>query len=101
MHQVLVLYPPPKDPEAFRSYYVETHIPLAAKLPGMRSYRYAFNVAAAEGESPYFAVFQAEFDDAAAFGAAMGSPEGQAVGADVANYATGGAIILHHDLESV
>jgi len=87
MHKVLVLYPPPPDPAAFRSYYESTHIPLAAKLPGMRSYSYAFDVAAPQGDSPYFCVFEAVFDDAAAAGAAMGGPEGQAVAADVANYA--------------
>ena len=88
MHKILVLYPPPPDPAKFRDYYENTHIPLAQKLPGMRSYSYAFDAAPpGGGESPYFCVFEAVFDDAAAAGAAMGSPEGQAVAADVANYA--------------
>jgi hypothetical protein len=52
--------------------------------------RYSFDVAAAEGESPYFGVMEAEFDDAEALGAAMASPEGLAVVADIPNYATGG-----------
>ena len=51
MHRLLVLYPPPTDPDDFRSYYEDTHLPLAAKLPGLRGYRYSFDVAAAEGES--------------------------------------------------
>jgi hypothetical protein len=38
--------------------------------------------AAAEGESPYFCVFEADFDDAAALRAARASAEGQAVLAD-------------------
>ncbi|HWV85280.1 MAG TPA: EthD family reductase [Capillimicrobium sp.] len=87
MHKILVLYPPPPDPAKFRDYYENTHIPLASKLPGMRSYSYAFDVGSAQGDSPYFCVFEAVFDDAAAAGAAMGSPEGQAVAADVVNYA--------------
>ncbi len=91
MHRLLVLYPPPTDPDHFRRYYVDTHLPLVAKLPGLRGYRYSFDVVASEGESPYFCVFEADFDDAAAYRAATASAEGQATRADVPNYATGGA----------
>ena len=100
MHRLLVLYPPPSDPDHFRSYYEDTHLPLAAKFPGLRGYRYSFDVAAAEGESPYFCVFEADFDDAAALSAARASPEGQAVRADVPNYATGGAVVLNYELRA-
>jgi len=71
MHKLVVLYPPPADPEAFRTYYTETHLPLAAKLPGLRAYRYAFDVGSPAGDSPYFCIFEADFDDAAAMGASM------------------------------
>ena len=60
----------------------------------------SFDVAAAEGESPYFCVFEADFDDAAALSAARASPEGQAVRADVPNYATGGAVVLDYELRA-
>jgi uncharacterized protein (TIGR02118 family) len=100
VHRVLVLYPPPADPDHFRSYYEETHLKLVAELPGLRGYSYAFDVAAAEGDSPYFCVFEADFDDAAAYGAAMGSPRGQATRADVANYATGGAVVVNYELRA-
>ena len=98
MHRLLVLYPPPSDPDHFRSYYEDTHLPLVAKLPGLRAYRYSFDVAAGEGESPYYCVFEADFDDAAAYSAALESPEGQAVRADVPNYATGGGVVLNYEL---
>jgi uncharacterized protein (TIGR02118 family) len=100
MHRLLVLYPPPSDTENFRSYYEGTHLPLVAKLPGLRAYRYSVDVAAGEGESPYYCVFEADFDDAAAYSAAMGSPEGQAVRADVPSYATGGAVVLTYELRA-
>ena len=96
MHKFVVLYPAPTDPAAFREYYKNTHLPLVEKLPGLRAMRYSFDVAAPDGESPYFAIFEAEFNDAAAMGMALGSPEGRAVAADVPNYATGGAIVLHY-----
>ena len=97
MHRLLVLYPPPSDPDHFRSYYEDTHLPLAAKLPSLRAYRYSVDVAAGEGESPYYCVFEADFYDAAALSAAHESPEGQAVRADVPNYATGGAVVLNYE----
>jgi uncharacterized protein (TIGR02118 family) len=98
MHRLIVLYPPPTDPDHFRTYYEETHLKLVAKLPGLRGYRYGFNVAADEGESPYCCVFEADFDDAAAMSAARQSTEGQAVRADLPNYATGGAVVLNYEL---
>ena len=100
MHRLLVLYPPPTDPDHFRSYYEDTHLPLVAELPGLRGYRYSFDVAASEGESPYFCVFEADFDDAAAYSAATASPEGQATRADVSNYATGGVVVLNFELRA-
>jgi uncharacterized protein (TIGR02118 family) len=100
MHRLLVLYPPPTDPDHFRSYYEETHLKLVAKLPGLRGYRYAFDVATDEGESPYFCVFEADFDDGAAMRAARQSTEGRAVSADVANYATGGVVVLNHEVRA-
>ncbi|GAA3277352.1 EthD family reductase [Dactylosporangium vinaceum] len=96
MHKLLVLYPEPADPEHFRHYYVTTHLPLVARLPGLLAWRYSFDVAATQGRTPYFAVFEAEFADAAAMTAARASPQGLEVTADVANYATGGAIVVHY-----
>lgn len=95
MHKLLVLYPHPTDPAAFEAHYEGTHIPLAAKLPGMLDFRYSLNVHA-EPESPYFAVFEADFPDAGTMAAALASPEGEAVQADVPNYATGGAVVLDY-----
>jgi hypothetical protein len=45
-------------------------------------------------------VFEADFDDAAAMRASQESPEGQATRADVANYATGGVIVLNYELRA-
>jgi uncharacterized protein (TIGR02118 family) len=99
VHRLIVLYPPPADPAAFAAYYEGTHLPLVDAMPGIRSYRYSFGVTApGGGESPYFASFEGDFDDEAALNAALASPEGEAAGADVANFATGGAVLLHYPL---
>ncbi|WP_091300358.1 EthD family reductase [Amycolatopsis xylanica] len=96
MHKMVVLYPAPLDPEHFREYYLNTHIPLATKMPGIVDWRYSFEVSAGRGESPYFAIFEADFPDKATFVAAVTSPEGVAAIADVPNYATGGSIALNY-----
>ncbi|MEQ8345673.1 MAG: EthD family reductase [Sneathiellaceae bacterium] len=102
MHKLVVLYGQPTDPEHFRRYYVETHLPLAAKLPGLKASRYSFDVVGlgAEGPSPYFCIYEGEFADAAAMAAAMDSEIGKQVGADTANYATGGLTIVNYAAES-
>jgi uncharacterized protein (TIGR02118 family) len=100
MHKIVVLYPPQPDPAAFKAYYLGTHIPLVRKLPGLLTLRYSFHVQGVGGDSPYFCIFEAEFRDEAALGAAMGSPEGQAVTGDVQNYARNPPTVLHYPVES-
>jgi uncharacterized protein (TIGR02118 family) len=96
MHRLLVLYNAPKDPEHFRKYYVETHLPLAGKMQGVKSANYSFDVKAlGSDKSPYFCVFEADFESEAAMMAALGSKEGQAVAGDVPNYASGGVTMVH------
>jgi uncharacterized protein (TIGR02118 family) len=99
MHKLVVLYPKPADPDHFRDYYVTNHLPLVTRMPGLLAWRYSFDVAATQGQTPYFAVFEAEFADAAAMTAARASPQGQQVAADVANYATGGAVVIHYPVQ--
>jgi hypothetical protein len=45
-------------------------------------------------------VFEADFADEAAMFAALGSPIGAKVAADVPNYSPGGASLMHYDLPS-
>jgi uncharacterized protein (TIGR02118 family) len=96
MHKLLVLYNEPKDPTHFRKYYLETHLPLVSKMPGVKAMRYSFDVKALPpGKAPYFCIFEAEFENEAALMSALGSAEGKAVAGDVPNYASGGVTMLH------
>ncbi|WP_371747060.1 EthD family reductase [Mycolicibacterium sp. YH-1] len=99
MHKTLVLYPEPTDPDHFRDYYVNNHLPLVMNWPGLLAWRYSFDVAATKGEAPYFAVFEADFADAAALAAARASPQGQRLAADVVNYATGGVVVIDYPVQ--
>jgi uncharacterized protein (TIGR02118 family) len=96
MHKLLVLYNEPKDPAHFRKYYVEKHLPLASKIPGLRASRYTFDVKPlGPGIAPYFCIFEGEFDSETGLMDALASKEGQAVAGDVPNYASGGVTMVH------
>ncbi|MER7952809.1 EthD family reductase [Streptomyces sp. NPDC096079] len=82
----------------FRDYYLTKHLPLVKDGSGPLAWRYNFDVAALEGEAPYFAIFGADFADAASMDAALASPHGERLAADVANYAAGGVGIIHYQV---
>jgi uncharacterized protein (TIGR02118 family) len=101
MIQMLVLYNAPADTVAFQRYYHQTHIPLAKKIPGLRSTTISDGpVQALAGDAPYL-VASLTFDSMADLQAAMASPEGQATTADLQNFASGGATVLIYEGKSV
>jgi len=95
MHRLLVLYDKPTDPAHFKKHYEEVHLKLAAKLPGLRRWGFSYDVKGLDGSQAYFCVFEGVFDSEAAMFAALQSPEGAAVSADVPNYATGPVQLMH------
>ena len=102
MAKLVVLYKTPADPTAFDRYYVDTHVPIAQKLPGML--RYEVSTAAPVGPggaSPYHLVATLEFESMAAVQAALASPEGQAAAGDLANFAQAGVELLMFDTKEV
>src|ERR1700690_4665677 len=101
MAQVLLLYTAPADPAAFDRYYRQTHIPLAWKIPGLRSYLISNGpVQALAGSAPYLVAIL-NFESMADLSAALVSTEGQAAAADVPNFASGGATLLIYDSKPV
>jgi uncharacterized protein (TIGR02118 family) len=98
MAQLVVMYKTPRDATAFDKYYAEKHAPLAKKLPGLRKFEVSKGpVVTPAGPSPYHLIAMLSFDNLAALQSAFGSAEGQAAGADVQNFATGGADLLMFD----
>jgi uncharacterized protein (TIGR02118 family) len=94
MAQLLVLYNTPADTVAFNRYYHQTHIPLAQKIPGLRSYVISEGaVQALAGIAPHLIAIL-DFDSMAELNSALASPEGQAAAADLSNFASGGATLL-------
>jgi uncharacterized protein (TIGR02118 family) len=102
MAHVIALYKKPADVAAFDAYYSSTHVPLAKTLPGLRSYQVSTGPVTTPGaESPLHLVALLEFDSLAAIQAALGSPQGQATAADLANFAQAGVDLLMFDTKPV
>lgn len=102
MTHLLVLYNKPADPAAFDRYYHEVHIPIANKIPGLRSCEISDGpVAALAGGSTPHLVAVLKFDSMADLNAALVSPEGQDAAADLANFASGGATLLMYESKAV
>ena len=98
MATVLVLYNTPTNPAAFNEYYAGTHIPIAKKIPGLRSYKVSKGaIAIAAGGPALHLVAELIFDDMAALQAGLASPEAAAATADVPNFASGGVSIYTYD----
>ena len=95
MTKLTVLYGIPTDPAAFDEHYRSVHAPLAKKIPNLEGFAANRVIATADGSAPqHHLVAELVFKDMATFGASMGSPEGKAAADDVANFATGGVVML-------
>ena len=102
MARVVVMYKTPKDVAAFDKHYFEKHVPLAKKIPGLKKYEVSQGpVGTPAGPSGFHLIATLFFDDMAALQKGFGSPEGQAAGADVAGFATGGVDMLLFDNREV
>ncbi len=83
MARMLVIYKTPKDPVAFDKHYLEVHVPLAKKLPGLRKYEVSRGaIATPAGDPAVHMVALLQFDSLAAIQAAFATAEGRACAAD-------------------
>ena len=83
MARMVVIYRTPKDPQAFDAHYVNVHIPLAKKLPGIRKYEVSRRpILTPAGDPEPYLIGTLYFDDLAAIKRAFATPEGQACAAD-------------------
>ena len=102
MTTLLALYRTPDDPVAFDQYYFQTHVPIAKRVPGLRSYQVTRGpIMALDGPSEWYLVAMLTFDSMHAVQAALASPEGQATAADLDNFATGGVQLLLADTATI
>jgi uncharacterized protein (TIGR02118 family) len=98
MARLVVMYGTPKDAAAFDKYYLESHVPIAKKIPGLRKYEISRGaIATPAGPAKFHLIATLHFDDLQAIQNAFASPQGQAAAADVATFASGGADMLFFD----
>jgi uncharacterized protein (TIGR02118 family) len=83
MGRMVVIYRTPKDPAAFDAHYFGVHVPLAKKLPGLRSYEVSEPpILTPAGDAQPYRVAILHFDSLDAIRHAFSTPEGQACAAD-------------------
>jgi len=85
--KLIALYTRPEDPADFDRQYLETHVPLAMKMPGLLKCEVARVTGAPMGESKYHMVAELYFQDMPALNAAMSSPEGKAAAKNLMGFA--------------
>ncbi len=101
MTRLLVIYNRPADPAAFNRYYAETHIPIAQRIPGLRSYTIsAGSPAVLAGDAAPHLIAELDFGSQADLQAALASEEGKAAAADLANFAQAGVSLLAFEVKS-
>jgi uncharacterized protein (TIGR02118 family) len=101
MAQLLALYHQPSDPAAFDRYYFQTHVPIAKKVPGLKSYIVNHGpVNAIAGNPAPYLIAELSFDTMADLQAALSSAEGQAAAGDLSNFAHAGVTLLVFETKS-
>jgi uncharacterized protein (TIGR02118 family) len=95
--KLIVLYKKPNDPAHFDRHFRTVHAPLAEKMPGLRKFSFGPTGTLDGGEGAFFWMFIGTFDSLTALNAALASPEGQKVVADIPNYYHETPTILHLD----
>lgn len=102
MAKLIAMYKRPADPAAFERYYFANHVPLAKTIPGLVSYEVTRGpIMGLEGPAEYHLIATLTFSTMAAIRAALASPQGQAVAADLANFAMAGVAIMFADSTTI
>lgn len=98
MYRMTILYGTPTDPEAFRQYYYNSHIPIARKMKGLTSWNLCW---IDDVESPFLLVAELYAESESAMAAILDSAEGKAARDDLRNFVTGTVQFLPGEEEQV
>lgn len=95
MIKLTVLYGHPESPDDFEEHYTRVHLPLAQQIPDLVRLETARTMPGPDGAQPaYYRTAELCFADLGHFGTAMASEQGKAAGADIIQFASGGATML-------
>ena len=93
--KITVLYAQPKDPAAFEKYYAETHLPIAAKMQGVKRIELSKVAAGPDGAAPpFYRIAELYFTNKKQMDTVMATQPAKDVVADIPNFATGGFTVL-------
>jgi uncharacterized protein (TIGR02118 family) len=85
MAKLLVVYDQPTNKEGFDGHYYSTHIPLAEKLPSIKSVEANRVLGVQNSELNPYLVVQLDFENIEELNKNLSSPQGQELTADVKN----------------
>lgn len=101
MIKATVLYGHPANADAFEKYYKETHLQLVAKVRGIVKSEWTKFLPNPDGSSAdYYRMAELYFARLAEMQQTLGSPEGNAMAADLSNFASGGVTIIFGQVEN-
>ncbi len=90
--KLVMLYPYPKDQEAFEKAYQDEHVPLVAKsLTRLASAEYSRVLMSPSGAAPFCRMAELHYPSLEALQADFSTPEAQALNAHALSISTGGA----------
>lgn len=99
---LLSLYNQPADAQAFDKYLWETHVPLAQRIPNLRSLETnAGSIVSADGSETFHRIGVLKFDSMEALQEALASPEGQETASDLPKFATGGVTLVMFEAQDI
>jgi uncharacterized protein (TIGR02118 family) len=102
MAKLIALFSPPEDQEAFDAHFLHRHLPLVGRLPGLRGVETSTGPVMSPGAvGAYHKIGIFEFDSILDLQEALASPQGEATGADLANFAGAGVTLLVFETEKV
>ena len=92
--KLIVLYPYPKDLEAFERAYTNEHMPMVAKnLNRCTKAIYTRVLMSPQGASPFCRIAELHYPNLEALQADFSTPEAQELGAHAASISTGGTAV--------
>ena len=98
MTQLLITYNQPADVGAFDAYYFETHVPIFAQTPGIRSVAFSQGpITALAGTNNTYLIAEVTLDSMDDLNTALASASAQAALADLPHFAGAGVTIVAFD----
>lgn len=83
MIKLIIFFRKPKDLTAFEDHFSSVHVPLIAKMPGIKRTSVTRAIGAPRGEPLFHLIHEVYFDDLQACNFALNTPEGREAGADL------------------